>query len=69
MSITKDFEKTILYRGYRAEDVLALLAHARALEEMLRKHQFDQGGYGDCPECQCDQYHSPGCALAKLIKE
>lgn len=82
MSITKDFERREM-NGRQASqvfywpaDVKQLLAHARALEDMLRKHQWsDEGVF--CPECGywkpgskvSHVGHSPDCALAKLLED
>lgn len=53
---------------YSDQDVRRLLAHARALEEMLKEHEFD--GYNcECLECLTEYpNHSPDCALAKLLE-
>jgi len=75
MSITSGFEKKEIIDPsggsyYNAIFVQDLLAHARALEDMLRKHQWS----GDGPWCQeCgnhqDDGHASDCSLAKLIGE
>lgn len=55
------------------------IEHARALEDMLRKHEWDED-WEDvtirrCPECAASSYypfvdmkHAPDCALAKLLE-
>lgn len=58
---------------------LELLVHARALEAMLRKHEFNgnpEPCTGVCPECRRPEpllddaeAHSPDCELAKLLEE
>lgn len=63
---------------YRERDVLDLLTHARALEAMLRKVEWEGFDYGEClhgpdfcPSCNNSKWagHSPDCALAKLLEE
>lgn len=88
MSITKDFEKKLERIGdywswewaYKQDDVDELLAHARALEAMLKKHELvkeniDADGvcWDYCPECR--EYfpigkgvHKISCQLAKLLE-
>lgn len=82
MRITKDFEKRFLCEAasgsrFVSEEVVKLLAHARALEDMLRKHEWDGFDFGDdemcpdcCPECESARTngHSPGCELARLLE-
>lgn len=72
MSITNGFEDR--HRGecegvgYADYAVAELLAHTRALEAMLKKHQRTVGGV--CPECLAwalDVNHKRGCKLAKLL--
>ena len=49
-----------------------LINHARALEAMLRKHEWSAGDFGGrCPECDGVDHrgHSPDCELARLISE
>jgi hypothetical protein len=62
---------------YSTPDVVALLAHARALEAMLKKHQWSGTGYyidiehpiSVCPECaeRMVDPHAPDCELARLL--
>lgn len=78
MSITKDFEKRKKGTGstfgdyYFESDVAELLAHTRALEAMLKKHEWvtwvDDVRY--CPECEEHDFvgHRPDCQLAKLLE-
>lgn len=82
MSITKDFEKKRFeiehqpgYSSYyyKSEDVDKLVAHTRALETMLKKHEWSARDGVDldsaCPECrgwECLD-HEPDCQLAKLL--
>lgn len=73
MSITKDFEQTAMAHGlpmYKMKEVDDLLTHARALEAMLKKHEFvvDEV-YEACVECGMPQHsgHSKDCELAKLL--
>ena len=80
MSITKDFEKrpkeTALFAGhgewFATEDVLRLLAHTRALEAMLKKHEWCENdtNWRHCDECGTSETsgHKPDCQLAKLIE-
>lgn len=81
MSITKDFEgsyhKAHLFRDtalvVTAKRVDALLTHARALEAMLKKHEWLHlafRGLTACPECQQPRLagHSTDCQLAKLLE-
>lgn len=77
MSVTKGFEeKEIRFYGedtvhYNEDDVLPLLAHARALETMLKKHEWAEyeGAYY-CPECLGlrDDGHKTDCQLAKALE-
>ena len=78
MSITKGFEnrKTWTDKGYAYAEipVTELLSHARALEAMLRKHEWD-GRDPDLDEAclECGRYsgfgnHNPDCQLAKLLE-
>jgi hypothetical protein len=83
MSITKGFEDHANKAGnykdraivYSMVDVDKLLAHARALEAMLMKHEWaDKSDDGTrwCPECYGGmtwEGHSPDCQLAKLLDE
>lgn len=62
-------------KAYLELDVKELLAHARALEDMLRKHEFvtlgsayDWTQVTECPECSGNTGHAPDCALAKLLE-
>lgn len=81
MSITKDFEKRVkgvadeytLEYMFELKDVVELLAHARALEAMLKKHEWSDNGFDDeldCKECGCSELigHSPDCQLAELLE-
>lgn len=79
MSITNDFEDKRGFVdghiGYDLATVSELLAHARALEAMLKKHEWCLGVGQDhdaaCPECEEWKYfgkHAPDCALAKLLE-
>lgn len=79
MSITKDFEKRLLRQPpfYREKDVEELLAHTRALEAMLKKHEWNAGKDDQhpddcCPECKAFKYvpggHKQDCQLAKLLE-
>jgi len=79
MSVTKEFEDHANKAGnflsravvYSMVDVDRLLAHTRALESMLKKHEWASGDGGcECPECgELKQYdHSPDCQLAKLLE-
>lgn len=76
MSITKEFEKRRLEidnwnRGYMEKDVEALLAHARSLEAMLKKHEWaEYEGTYYCPECLGlrDEGHKTDCQLAKPLE-
>lgn len=74
MSITKDFENvawnesTEITGTYKVEEVDELLAHTRALEVMLKKHER-VGGV--CPECgvwALEVNHKRDCQLAKLLE-
>ena len=84
MSITKDFEKrripvpkeewsehgTFKYWG---DDIEWLLKHTRALEAMLKKHEWsgsrDWGSASCCLECDALELpHEPDCPLAKLLE-
>lgn len=73
MSITKDFEEKLQTSGghayYHVHHVTPLLAHARALEGMLKKHEFTLEDFW-CPECggRDDFGHTPDCQLAKLLE-
>lgn len=80
MSITKEFEERRIRadefigttRVYGANDVRALLAHARALEAMLENVQWSYGG-DECPICYRSSVydyakHTPDCQLAKLLE-
>ena len=51
------------------EHVEGFIDHARALEQMLRKHEFCNEDLW-CPECgrRRDKGHTPDCALAKLLE-
>lgn len=57
---------------YYTGGTIKLLAHARALEAMLRKHEWSAIVYGvaGCPNCmrQVHQGHLPDCQLAKLLE-
>ncbi len=68
MSITKDFSIHCdsLTHTYPDFVVESLLAHARALEAMLKKHEWSEGW---CRECRNDRPdgHAPDCALARLL--
>jgi len=83
MSITKDFEKRLLpienSTVYGKDETEALLEHARALEAMLKKHEWHGRENNDgsniwCPECgvDCgileDRPHVSDCQLAKLLE-
>lgn len=81
MSITKDFEKMAWGShgdecSYDTDLVNELLAHTRALEAMLKKHQYaDKAPDNDplCPECGALEPigsfhgHRPNCQLGKLL--
>lgn len=83
MSITKDFEKRNMvevFERYTREETEKLLAHTRALEAMLKKHErvkvsIDKEDvcWDYCPECR--EYfpngmgmHKPDCELANLLE-
>lgn len=70
MSITKDFNTAM--GKYSRQDVVELLAHARACESMLEKHEWSSIAWGvpGCPDCmnQEQQGHKPDCQLAKLLE-
>ena len=87
MSITKGFEKRRAFpvadgpAMFYWDDVGHLLRHARELETMLKKHEWDyhsDWSVWTCPECGGDKEdigvlgqlvgHSPDCALAKLLE-
>lgn len=78
MSITKDFEAKEFdadnwNKAYLSTDVTPLLAHTRALEAMLKKHEWakydSDYGVSSCPECGADKpiylppRHAPNCQL------
>lgn len=66
---------------YSHSDVIILLNHARALEAMLRKHEWArynaEWSIASCPECGGDREdigwafqrvgHAPDCQLARLL--
>jgi len=74
MSICKDFEERRAFpvpngpAMFYWDDVGHLLRHARALEAMLKKHEWSHGW---CVECGNDRPfgHAPDCELAKLLKD
>lgn len=83
MSITKDFESRLLpiehSTVYGKDETEALLEHARALEAMLRKHEWEPDAEDvtikRCPECGRaydypfkDMRHFKTCHLAKLLE-
>ena len=84
MSITKDFEVLLIHdpeggNYYNSIFVHALLAHTRALEAMLKKHEWqvipehadNRHPYSEeCPECHQEKEagHSRDCHLAKLLE-
>jgi hypothetical protein len=80
MSITKEFEEretefaeASTFKAYHSRDVDQLLAHTRALEKMLKKHEFSAyDDYHDCAMCpQCGEVegkHYINCELAKLLE-
>lgn len=81
MSITTGFEerKTLAWEFtggthvYGVNDVDQLLSHTRALEDMLRKHEWTHwDGINDvfCRECHGNvpSGHKPDCQLAKLLE-
>jgi len=72
MSITSGFEesKNALTRTYPDFRVDALLAHTRALEAMLKKHEWTKPYAPTCSECGMyeSQGHAPNCQLAKLLE-
>ena len=76
MSITNNFEALpagcMECGGPYSKDVVALLDHARALEAMLKKHEWCAIAWGSagCPECmkQTGQGHSPDCQLDRLLE-
>lgn len=75
MSITKNFETRLLplhnSTVYGKDETETLLEHARSLEAMLKKHEwngYDQDG-GDNTCIECGQHgHTPACSLAKLLE-
>lgn len=79
MNITNDFEDCAILSGdhtlgetmFRVADIVLLLAHARALEAMLKKVQWVTwvGDIRYCPECEEHDFvgHTPDCQLAKLL--
>jgi hypothetical protein len=76
MSITSGFEEreSLGNSYYYHEAVDQLLAHTRALEAMLKKHEWD-GRDADLDEAclECGRYygfanHLPDCQLAKLLE-
>lgn len=85
MNISHKFEMRFYSRlgddvyGYPSEAVTQLLAHTRALEAMLKKHEwhgFDHSLEIDaCPECLAICYslepivHAPDCQLAALLRD
>lgn len=79
MSITKDFENRYHGAGtvvgfYLPEDVNELLAHTRALETMLKWHEWTPwDGTSDpvyCRSCHGNirEGHKPECKLSKLLE-
>lgn len=74
MSITLDFENRAWKEPpfedrYSAHDVKQLLAHARALEAMLKKHEWSGGDAGgECIECGFGSNHAHDCQLSKLLE-
>ncbi len=54
--------------GYKTDLVDQLIDHARALEAMLKKHEYSDEGY--CPECGMSEFHGHDldCQLAKLLE-
>ena len=75
MSITKNFEEKMVYMAdtgiFNWEDVKGLLGHARALESMLKKHEFstmNTEGLCLCPECKGYIVHGNGCELVNLLE-
>lgn len=82
MSVTVGFEerecgmKTPGSRYYLPEDVNQLLAHARALEAMLKRVErvmfkdtkTEAFSWVECPICNEERYHAPDCQLAKLLE-
>lgn len=79
MSITHGFEDWEGHAGgfqtnttvYSKMKVDALLAHARSLEAMLKKHEWaEYEGTYYCPECLGlrDDGHKTDCQLAKLLE-
>lgn len=73
VSITKDFETRqagcMECGGAKSEDIAELLAHARALDAMLKAHEFDGQETGDGTCISCGQYpHTEDCQLAKLLE-
>lgn len=78
MSITKDFESKIRESRYHLfpiafwaeEDVRELLAHARALEAMLKGYMYAPGVWSNCSCCGKEEGmgHFPNCQLAKLLE-
>jgi hypothetical protein len=79
MSIINDFEINKIKdqsggEYYNSIFVEALLVHARALETLLKKHEFGDHAYleGRCLECgadSCDDWkHEHDCELAKLLE-
>lgn len=86
MSITNGFEDKRAWSdvGHVYSEIYVddLLAHARALEAMLKKHEFanydSEWGDSRCPECGGSKEsmgnpeesigHAPDCQLAKLLE-
>ena len=66
--IVKQNRNVGLYFDWDVED---LITHARALEAMLKKHEFSGGDHSIwCPECKgyYADGHSPDCELARLLE-
>jgi hypothetical protein len=53
-----------------SESFQELLTHARSLEAMMRKHEWQLAGYSVCLECDEleSSGHSPDCELARLLE-
>lgn len=78
MSITKGFEERRTFPRENGpamfywDDVGHLLRHARALEAMLKKHEWADSEFSTCPECGHGESngfkHAPDCQLAKLLE-
>jgi len=83
MSVMRDFEKKAkkhpeIGHYWDFLTIIELLEHARALEAMLKKHEWEPSQVDDedgvfplvCIECHGDKRigHRPDCQLAKLLE-